>query len=65
MYLRCWSNVNVRIYKWMIIIMIIIDIIIIIIIIIKKIFFWAPSTTFLGALNIEGEYNWGWQMAAC
>ena len=29
------------------------------------IFFWAPITTFLGALNIEGEYNSGWQMAAC
>ena len=26
---------------------------------------WAPSTTFLGALNIEGEYNSGWQMEAC
>ena len=31
MFLRCWSNVNVRIYKWLIII------IIIIIIIIKKV----------------------------
>ena len=28
-------------------------------------FFRAPSTTFLGALNIEGKYNSGWQMAAC
>ena len=28
-------------------------------------FFWAPSTTFLGALNIESGYNSGWQMAAC
>ena len=25
-------------------------------------FFGAPSTTFLGALNIEGEYNSGWQI---
>ena len=38
---------------------------IIIIIIIIIFFFWAPSTTFLGALNIEDEYNSGWQMAAC